>query len=689
MRGKLLVWVALALFIYPWVVLSAQEDRIDLNFVNTELEEFVKFVAKFTNKRILYDNTLKGKKIFLISASPVTKSELYRIFLSVIEYNGFILESTGTGDAELLKIKRNIVGPWTSTRTIYTEEELNSVQGEDQFITMVIKLNYISAREVQTTLRALRISNPQGGNLGGIEGSNTILITDFAPNVKRVYDVIKLMDQQGPDQQYKLIKLQNAVAEEVAEKLNDFLTKQKQASGASGGPELDQIKVVADRRLNAIILQAHQDKMKQLEQLIQELDQTLLVEPSHIHYIRLKHADATKLQETLAKLLEGGGLAKKTLGETGKTASKGTETITTSIQAEPQTNSLIVQADPYQWKEIESIIKQVDVRRPQVLIEGALIEVSPEDMLGFGVELFAAEKPDDDGFTFGGATDFGFSNLVVIDEDTGKTQKLDSKTTLDDVDKIGKVPIPTRTDMSRAGTAFFNYKDVFNMPVLLKAIKSEGNFKVLSMPSVLTNDHEKAQIKVAEAAPAETSTENTSGSRTNTFSGYQEAGTTLVITPHISGETNYLRLEVEQSIDEFDRSQTSVGGVPPKRVRKIATTITVPDGQTVVIGGFTFDNQSETIEKIPLFGDLPIIGLLFQTRIVNHRKRNIYLFVTPHILREEGFEDLYKHSYDYKLKAQRLGANVEAVDPSFRRYEQKYGKGELSPISTMEYRSTK
>ncbi len=692
-QRKLVCLVALLLAISFLGQVFAQEDKTDVNMSNIELEEFIKLVARVTNKRILYDNTLKGRKIFLISPNSVNKDELYKIFLSVIEYNGFVLEISGTGDQELIKIKRNIVGPWTATRTLYHEHELNQVQSDDQFITMVIKLNYISAREVQTTLRALRISNPQGGNLGGIEGSNTILITDFAPNVKRVYEVIKLMDQQGPEQSFKVIKLKNATADDVAEKLNDFVAKQKQASAAVGtGPELDQIKIVPDRRLNAVIVQAYQEKMVQIEKLVTELDQNLDSEPSNIHYIRLKHADATKLQETLAKVLEGGGLAQKALGETGKTSSAAgaNRSITPSIQAEPQTNSLIVQADSSTWREIESIIKQVDVRRPQVLIEGALIEVSPEDMLGMGIELFWAESAQDDKVTFGGGTDFGFSNLVVVD-DEGNASKIDSSTKeFTDAKKIGKVPVPTRSDFSRSFTALMNYKDVFTIPAILKAIKTEGNFKILSMPSVLTNDHEKAQIKVADAAPSQSATENNSGSRTESFSGFQEAGTTLNITPHISGETNYLRLEIEQSIDEFDKSQTSIGGVPPKRIRKIATSITVPDGQTVAIGGFTFDSQSETIEKIPLLGDLPILGLFFQTRIVNHRKRNIYLFVTPHILREESFKDLYQHSYDYKVQAHKLGANVSAVDKSFGRYMNKYGGNEkLAPIYTLEYKSKK
>ncbi|HRU51830.1 MAG TPA: type II secretion system secretin GspD [Planctomycetota bacterium] len=689
--------IALLCFIFSFVCIfppqvKAQEDiDSNLTLIDYELELFINYVAKKLNKRILYDNSVKGRKIFLVSPSAVSDDDLYKIFLSIIEYNGYILETTGTNGSEVIKIKRSTQGPWTQTRTIYTEEELESIKGQDHFISMVMKLTYISAREVQTILRALRIVNPQGGNLAGIEGSNTILITDFAPNVKRIYDVIKLMDQQGPESDFKIIRLKNAIAEEVVEKLTELVAKDKKTgvAGAGTGIDVENIKISADRRLNAVILQAYQDKMKLMINLIEELDQDLIAEPSYIHYIRLKHADATKLQETLTKLLEGGGLSKRGAGSTGKVASStGTgEMIQPSIQAESQTNSLIVKAEQQDWKEIEQIIKQVDVRRPQVLIEGALIEISPDEMMGLGIELFWAETPDKDRVTFGGGSDFGFSNLVAIDKD-GEASLIDGSKKIE-AEKIGKIPFSNRKDISRGINAFLNYKDVFTMPMLLKAMKQDGKFKILSIPSVLTNDHEQAVIKVADSSPSSKITENNSGSQTQGIDSFIEAGTTLTITPHISGEANYLRLDIDQSIDEFDKSQPSISGVYPKKVRHIQTSITVPDGQTVAIGGFTYDKESESIEKIPLLGDLPLIGILFQTRIVEHAKRNIYLFLTPNIFREESFSDLYKHSYDYKMKVQNMGGNMNAIDANFKKYQQKYGvkQGELRPIYMMDYKT--
>jgi general secretion pathway protein D len=671
--------------------LQAQEApaAINLNFVDTELEVFVEFVAKITNKRILYDSSLKGKKIFIVSPTPVGQDELYKILLSVIEYNGFILETTGTGNAELIKIKRNIQGPWTQTKTLYSESELKKIESQDEFITMVIKLKYISSREVQTTLRALRIVNPQGGNLAGIEGSNSILITDYAPNVKRIFDVIKLMDEDGPQKEFKLMRLKNAIADDVVEQLKEFVkpSQRNTAGGFGGGPDLEEIKIMADKRLNAVIVQAYAAKMQQIATLVEELDLKLKDDPSNIHYIRLKHADAGRLQETLTKLIESGGLAKKsaTTPSTATPAASTGSQVELAIEAEPQTNSLIIRADEHQWKEIGRIIQEIDVRRPQIILEGALIEVSPDNRLSLGVEVFWAEAPEEDRASFSGGTNFGMSNLVVVDKNNNATP-VKPGSTINNAKKFGKLPNPTSEGVLGA----MNFNDIFTMPVLINALQSQGDFKILSQPRVLTNDNQQAQIKVTDQVGAQTTTESSGGSQVRSFSGYQEAGTTLNITPHISGEQNYLRLDIEQTIEEFDFSKQLTAEIPPpKSTRKIVTSVTVPDRHTVAIGGFTFDSQQETVKKIPLLGDIPFFGLLFQQRVVTHRKRNIYLFVTPHIFREDTFKDLLNFSHESKLDAQTYGVNIEAVDKSFNKYQHKYSiqNGGLEPVYMLNYQS--
>ena len=548
---------------------------------------------------------------------------------------------------------------------------------------MVIKLKYIAAREVQTTLRALRIVNPQGGNLAGIEGSNTILITDFAPNVKRIYEVIKLMDQEGPQKQFRVVRLRYAVAEDIVEQLREFAkTNSRRRFGT--GPNLEEIKLIVDKRLNAVVIEAYQAKMRHMINLIKELDQKLAENPGMLHYVRLKHADAVKLQETLSKLVESGGFkGDKNKGKT-TSSSRDTNQIPLSIEAEPQTNALIVRAEEHQWQEVKRIIAQVDVRRAQVLIEAAVVEISPEDALNLGVEIFWADEARNNKVGFTGGSNFGLSNLVVVDGDTAKAIDTSGDNT---GKKYGKLPA------SREGAiGALTYDDLFTIPVLLNALQTQGDVKILSIPRILANDNEQAQIKVSDQDPTTTSSTSSGGNDVTGFSGYQEAGTTLTITPHISGEGNYLRLNIEQVIEEFVGVSQVVGNtvVPRgKRSRRLYSSVTIPNGHTVAIGGLTFDSLEENISKIPLLGDLPLIGILFQTRVVTHRKRNIYLFLTPHILRDPKFKDLLQKSHELKLHAQKAGVNVAAFDKSFEKYQKKYelDQKNLEPLYLMEYES--
>ncbi len=679
MKSNVKLVIALfGLFLLSPVFLLGQ--GVYLDFPEAELEEFIKFISTETGKRFLYDSSVKGRKIYLKSTDPVSKDELYKIFLSVMEYNGYIVESA-EGSGKIHKIKRNIQGPWTPTITLYEDSELEKYKDRDDFITMVINLKYISAREVQTTLRALRIVNPQGGNLAGIEGSNTILVTDYGPNVKRIYDVIQLMDQQGPQKEFRVIKLEYADAQETVEKLKEFVIKENRTGGGIGlGPNLDEAKLVADSRLGAIIVQAYSAKMQQIVTLINELDQGLAEEPSNIHYRRLKHADATELQEVLAKLIEGDGVS---TGEV-KSGSQGPDTsVPPAVEAEPQTNSLIVRANERDWREIQQIIEQVDVRRPQVMVEAALVELSPQDLLDLGVELFYATDPQQDEVNFAGNTGFGLSNLAAINGNTATPIVAGQNVT---AQELGKIPL-----VNQGGLGAIQFDDsIFNLPVIVSALQNKANVKVVSLPSVVTNDNERAELKVADAQPSEVLNRGNNGNNdVQSFGGFEEAGTTLIITPHISGEKNYLRLDVNQTIEDFDLNSNAVGGVQAKRTRQLISAVTIPDGQTVAVGGLTFDSVSESVQKIPLLGDLPIIGFLFQRRIVNHTKRNIYLFITAKILREEGFKDFIQLSHEVKVKAQKEGVDISLIDESFIKYHEKYDlqKNELEPLFMLDYQS--
>lgn len=654
----------------PFVV--SQQDTYTIKFENESLESFINTVGEITGHNIIiYDNTLKSKKINLASTKPITKETLYNIFLSVMEYNGYIVQSVGNGAEKVIKIHPAISGSSIPTITIFSEEELRKYQDQDMFITMVIKLEHISAREVQTTLRSLRIVNPQSGNLGGIDSSNTIFVTDFAPNVKRIYDVVRLIDQPGIDKQLHVVKLQYGNAQDMVTQLSELAAQDQKAPTTGIGPNLEEAKLAADTRLNAVIIQAYPSKIEQLTAMIKSLDSNVFKEPSKFHYVRMKYIDAAELQETLSELV--------------KKQDKKEDEIPIAIQTDTQNNALIVQSDEKTWSQILAIIETADVRKPQVQIKAALVEVSPNDLLGLGVELFYAENSDDGKTTIGGGSNFGFTNLVAVNGDTAVPINGNQAIT---AEKFGKLPI-VRDPFQRSGTFFANYDDLFTLPILLNAIQTQTDSRVVSLPSIIVNDDGVAQLKVADSQPSLATKIDDSGALLESFGDFQEAGTILLVTPHISSEKNYLHLDISQTVEAFDRASLAVGGVQSKTTRQLVSTVSIPNGHTVAVGGLTFDRDVLTVEKIPLLGDLPLIGFLFQTRVVTHQRQNVFLFVTAKILHDENFEDYKKLSHEVKLEAGSFGVDMELIDESFHRYQKKYGlsKEEPEPMYMLEYQS--
>ncbi|WP_372371214.1 secretin N-terminal domain-containing protein [Candidatus Uabimicrobium sp. HlEnr_7] len=653
------------------VAIAAQEDKYQVKFENESLDSFLQKVSKITGREIIiYSKDLKNKKINIASTQAITKETLYSFFLSVMEFNGYIVQSVGQGDSQILKIRRATSGTSIPTTTVFTKEELQKYQDQDIFLTMVIELKHISAREVQTSLRALRIINPRGGNLGGINSSNTILITDFAPNVKRVYDVIQLLDQPGASKELRVVRLKNNNAQEVATQLSE-LTSGNKRTNSRIAPQLDQAKLAADPRSNSIIIKAYPAKVKQLVALIKNLDSQVIKEPSAFHYVRIKNIDAQVLQETLAKLVE---------------QEKNDET-SVAIETDTQNNALIVQSDEKMWSQISAIIKAADVRSPQVQVKAALVEVSPSDLLGLGIELFYAENSEDGKTTIGGGSNFGFTNLVAVNGNTAVPINPNQALT---AQKFGKLPlVPSRDPFQRSGTFFANYDDLFTLPLLLNAIQTQTDVRVVSLPSVVVNDNSVAQIKVANSQPSLATKIDDSGAFIDSFGDFQEAGTTLLVTPHISSEKNYLHLDISQTVEAFDQASLATGGVQAKTARQIVSTISIPSGHTVAVGGLEFDRNVMTVEKIPLLGDLPLIGFLFQTRVVTHQRQNVFLFVTAKILDDEGFEDYKKMSHEVKLETSKFGVDMELIDESFKRYQKKYGltEEEPEPRYMLEYQS--
>ncbi len=669
-----------------------KEKTVTLDFVNVKLETFVQWVSQLTKKRFLYSQDLQAKMVFLLSPTKVKESQIYAIFQQVMAHNGFALFPSTDKDGAVIRIVDTGNAKWQPA-TIISLSELEKI-GEYRYVTQVIPLKHITARAANNALRIARLADPRAGLVVGLDDSNTLLLTGFAPNIRRIYEVIKLMDIPGPKLGTERILLKWATPEYLVPKLQELVKaggKPSRARGASTvgqGVDRSFVNLVADQRTNAIILQAYPERMKELRVLIAKMDIEPVGDEGGIHIYQLKHHNAADLEEVLTKLIQGKGLqqrprAGRPTAGSGSSSDSGPQI---TVVADKHNNSLVVTASPAEWREIRGILVELDQRRPQVLIEVAIVEMSPSAAMRIGVEVGTTDTAQK-GIRGFGSTNFGLSQLVSADGSPVDTFGPDAPV------RVPFLPVGAGTGfLARSRNLRIGDEDrsIFTIPVILQMLKQDVKIDVLSMPRLLTNDNETAHIKVTEADPVIKQETTTSGSTVNSFDGFEEAGTELTITPHISTD-NYLRLEILQKLEVF-RGAAPVAGLPRAKVsRELKSSITIPDGQTVVLGGLVRSEETETVRKIPFLGDIPIIGFLFRRTDTTVSKTRLYLFITPHILKEKDFRDLARISYEHKLEAYKLGGKIGRFDKRFVEYQRRLseapGARGLPPMFQLKYKS--
>ncbi len=656
------------------------QEKIAINFNGTELELVLDWVSKVTQKRFLYDEKIKKRKIYVISQVEIPRNRVFEIFQTILQANKFILVRKGSPDAEIYQVVEQIDATKSPVPT-YGEHERDQVPNEDTMISEVIPLRYADPRSVQTALQPL-ISDPKG--IVVVEDVGAVIVTDYALNVKRIEKVLALMDRERPGILTEVVALQYASAADVESKLTKLLAAMSQIQkrpGAQAAPEV--LQIVADPRTNKLILVATESRLKQILSLVHELDVKLQAEPRLVHVRPLKHAQAKTMAENLNKIYTVVGEARRAsaaavassaaaaAGAAPPTGSglPGAATLTPSIVADEANNALIIVADAGTYTELEDTIAALDIRRPQVLIEGAVVEVSGDRSLDLGVEIATTDGPSDKLRGFG-ASAFGLSTL----SDTNG-------------DAIPDVKLPFRVDaasgalVENPGFTFglFRGPDAPNVGAVVNMLKTTRDANVLQLPQVTTNDNVGATLKVTESAPTVSFIQTQAGNNVQTFNNFQEAGITLNITPHIS-EAEYLRLEISQKIEQFEGVQTNPAVPPPKTSREITNIVTIPNGRTAIIGGLVRDVTREQISRIPFLGDVPILGEFFKRTTRTSAKSTLYLFITPKILKDENFED-------YMKETERRSREMEERTRGKWRGVREEVKGEGRSLETIEYKS--
>ncbi len=630
---------------------------------------------------------LKGKKILITGMVSVPSSQVYEFWQSIFVMQGFAMIQMGPTGSDFV-----VVDPFQTSQIIkqnarfVSVDELAKHQTKAGMVIMTtIPVRHVRAESLRAALTQV-LPNRQNEIVQEVPSANSLLVLGFAPSVYAVYQICQAMDIPAASAtlKFEIVSLENAVAEELQPIIADLISSQG-AQGPNRVPrapqegllpnqEKPEPKLIADGRTNSLVIYAVDSDMNEIKRLIAALDTKLQETTSNMRIYRLKNTNADDMEQTLRDILgqsrgrsTGTGIRPSAPGAGGPTTSNelGQEV---TVVADPNTNSLIITCTRTRYEEIEPIIRELDRRRPQVLVQAAIAELSDTDLQNIAVELTGIQGGDPR-YRVGAATGFGLSTISTgattgTGGGTGGGGGTPGTSTTSSLDSLLRVPFLGASGIGFSGLAAGIFDNDLNVPLLVNLLKTNTKVNLLSNASVLTNDNEESRIKVGNEIPTSQNSFDPSGQSRTGFQDYQEANLELTISPHISND-NYLRLEIHLLVEAFQGAGSAAAGLPPpKTTREFQGSVTVPNGKTVVIGGLVQDNTADTVSKVPFFGDIPLVGELFKSTSTQVEKRTLYLFVTPTILSD--FKTLEDVSYDRKLEIMKLEGNVKFIDPNFR-----------------------
>ena len=578
-------------------------------FRDAELTEIIDAVATITGKTFIVDPRVRAQ-VTIRSSTPMTPDAFYQTFLSILQVHGFIAVPSGDN----IKIL-----PDANARQIPGNDLPNSVNPEsDEVVTQVISVRNINAAQLVPVLRPLI---PQNGHLVAYPASNMLIISDRANNISRIMRIVQRLDQAG-DEEIEIVRLENASASEIVRVVN-ALSQGAQQQGEAPGM---QAKLVADDRTNSVLISGEKGQRLRLKGLVMHLDTPLEAGgDTQVRYLNYADAEqlAGKLKEQVTGITQAAPGAPG--GAAGAAAPAAAQDRNTTIWADKQTNALVITAAPKMMRQILSVVDRLDIRRAQVHLEAILVEITTTRAAELGVNWAVFSREEGSTIPIGtfnqdvGGTSLGSLASAIIDPD---------------VLESGNVTLPTGLTLG-AGMIDDNG---LNFAVLLRALRNDGSSNILQTPSITTLDNEEAEIKVAQEVPfitgQYTNTGTTNQGSVNPFQTIQreEVGNILKITPQIN-EGTAVQLKIEQ--ENSNLTQGVAGAVDLiTNKRTISTTVLVEDGGMIVLGGLITDSVNEGEARVPILGNIPIIGELFKTRNGNKEKRNLMVFIRPTILRD-------------------------------------------------------
>ena len=565
----------------------------------------IEFVADATGTTIVVDPSVKGK-VKVVSSKPVSRDELYDLFLSILEVHGYTAVSSG-GVIRVIQNKDARSAP-------VGVREGNSGRPSDEYVTEVIKLDNISAAKLIPVLRPLV---PQQAHMAAYAPSNAIIISDLSSNIDRIRDIIQRMDKSAVAQT-DIVRLRYGVAENVVSML-DQLTKSeaKQSGGES------EVLLVADARTNSVLVSGDELERARIRKLVEYLD-TPLEQSGNVKVVYLEYAQASEIADVLTRVMQNINRLDTTDG-----AKKPRSDSSATIEADDGTNSLIITADTDEMAAVEGVIHRLDIRRAQVLVEAIIVEMEVIDGQDLGIQWLFADQSGAFGSNINASDARARTIADAILPDDGDTNDISLGALAGALANTGGTTL-----------GWGQISDSLSMAVILSALEEQNNANILSTPSILTLDNQEAYITVGQNVPFVT------GSYTNTGAGgdgaqnpfqtiqRENVGITLTVTPHIN-EGDSVVLDISQEVSSLS-GLSAVASDLITNERKIQTKVLAQDNRVVVLGGLIKEDVQDGTQKVPFLGDIPYLGRLFRTDAVKATKTNLLIFIRPTIIRDNG-----------------------------------------------------
>jgi general secretion pathway protein D len=598
-------------------------QTITLNLKDADINALIGTVAEVTGKNFIVDPRVKGK-VTVISSRAMDSDEVYQVFLSILKVHGFAAVPSGA----VIKVLPDVSAKQDSIPNVGDDAPGRG----DEMVTRVVQVDNVAAAQLVPILRPLV---PQQGHLAAYPATNVLIMSDRAENVSRLVNIIRRIDKVS-DSEIEVIRLEYASAAEVVRILN-AISRGEQAKGK--GPAAGKEMLVADERTNSVLLGGDRSSRLRMRAIISHLD-TPLERGGNTKVIYLKYAKAIDLVEVLTGV--GESQAEEIKGKV-KAAAPGRDK-QLDIQADEATNSLVITAPPALMRSLETVIRQLDIRRSQVLVDAIIAEVGEGRARELGVQWAV--------FDLSGTTaPIGGANFT----NTGTSL-------IDIANGVVSGTIPAITPGLSFGVGKIG-NDGLNFAAVVNALAADSDVNILSTPSLVTLDNEEAEIIVGQNVPFVTGSFTSTGAAQGSVNPFQtvqreDVGITLKVKPQIN-EGNSIIMEITQEVSNISDDAQAVDIITNKR--NIKTNVLVDDNHVVVLGGLIEDQVRESEQKVPLLGDIPYLGALFRSKSVNRNKVNLMVFLHPVILRDNFTADSYTaEKYNY-IRAMQLELDKEGV----------------------------